>query len=91
MVCGHCGTSIKPGYKTCSACGAMYAKQSGCLGRLFGLLAVLLIISGVVMFPFVKDDPGGGLLLVDGSFLVGGVVIVIVVQKTAPYKWFRKL
>lgn len=92
MVCGHCGTDIKPGFKTCAACGAMYLKQSGCIGRLFELLGVLLLVAGVIlMFPVLKGPKDQELALVDMSLIAGGAVILLVVKKTAPYKWFRKL
>jgi hypothetical protein len=71
----------------------MYMKESGCLGRLFGLVGALLILAGVIIaFPVVKGAPNTqGLAAVDVSLLVAGFVILVLVKKTAPYKWFRKL
>ncbi len=92
MVCGHCGTDIKPGFKTCTACGAMYLQQLGCLGRLFALVGVLLLASGGIIFFVVVNGPKDQTLaLVDMSLIAGGAVILLIVRKTTPYKWFRKL
>jgi membrane-bound ClpP family serine protease len=92
MVCGHCGTDIKPGFKTCAACGAMYLQQLGCLGRLFTLLGVLLLVLGGMLVFFVANGPKNQALgLVDMSLILGGAVMLLIAKKTASYKWFRKL
>ena len=90
MFCGHCGTAIKPGYKTCSACGAMYLQQSGCIGRLFGLVGVLLLVAGgIIVFPVLNGPKDQTLALVDMSLIAGGGVILLIVKRTAPINGFE--
>ena len=92
MVCGHCGTDIKPGFKTCAACGAMYLQQLGCLGRLFTVVGFLFLVSGGMMMFLVANGPKDKTLgLLAMSLFAGGAVMLLIAHKTAPYKWFRKL
>jgi hypothetical protein len=50
MVCGFCGTDVKPGFYTCPQCGAVYRKVGGlgCLGGIFIYVAAFIIALGVL-------------------------------------------
>jgi hypothetical protein len=89
MVCGHCGTNINPGFKTCPNCNAVYRKRAGCIGNFFGLLGLLVLVSGALsllaglVVGKTQVLPLGLLLLAVG----GGMTWVVI--KLTPYKWRR--
>jgi hypothetical protein len=83
--CGYDGTKINPGYNECPSCHAVYRKQAGCIGNLFGFLGMGIV--GFVALPIMMFMHGGWLL----GLLVAeaGAGVVLVAYKLAPYRWVK--
>ena len=92
MVCGFCGTSINPGFNTCTSCGAIYKKVLGCFGTLIALAAVVVLsfsFAATAVCVMIKGFAGIALLL--GVPLMGASGFILwLTLKTARYKWVPK-
>ena len=90
MVCGFCGTEIKPGFSTCPQCGAMLSQSMGCLGQIFILLA--MGVSFVLFLVGLYLAYSGHVL---SAVVVWAVVVVIFgiarkVPMRGKYSWVRR-
>jgi Na+/melibiose symporter-like transporter len=97
MVCGHCGTDVKPGFYTCPSCGAVYRKVggAGCLGQAFLILAILIIVLGIVPLAVgISDNSHGylvfGLVLWAVAFGIAWMVYKSA-KKRQSFQWVRRL
>jgi uncharacterized protein (DUF983 family) len=85
-VCGHCGTAINPGFRTCPACGATYRKRTGALIQILqyaGAGAVLVGLLGVGS----QTDPGRW----QACAIIGAIAVVLALflRWRSPARWYR--
>jgi len=89
MVCGFCGTEIRPGFGTCPQCGAMFKRRLGCLGEIFMFLATavnILLFFGGIGFVFTGHLPFALVLWAAAAVIFG---IAWRVLKRANRAWVR--
>jgi hypothetical protein len=96
--CGHCGSTVRPGYNTCVGCQAMWKPNLGVvgglimgLGRLVGLVAAFTVVVGLFSMDSSPGKPAHGPVL-----LAAGVALFAVTYglnrlagKTALWGWVR--
>ncbi len=87
MICGFCGTNIKPGFNTCAACGATFGKNLTFIGKGMFLLATLLLLLGLLATTVgTYDKP----ILPIGIFLLAlGLAIFGLLIKKSPRRWVK--
>ena len=84
MVCGECGTDVKPGFSVCPACGAEYLRHMGCVGQMMAFLAVPILMGGALVLVFTQER------LLALLLIAVGVGMPWMIYKRSPYKWERR-
>jgi hypothetical protein len=44
MICGHCGTEVRDGFRTCPSCGARYERRIGSAPRNCLIVSIVSIV-----------------------------------------------
>ena len=75
LCCGHCGTSVRPGYTVCSACGANYRRRG--LG---------IFIPAILAFALANAVSAGRWDVA----LVCGILLAWMIRRSRQFLWYRR-